>query len=305
MTWAATPATVAVTVTCARRSNRSPTTMPSTVGRGFRSDDLRRACQRHRRGGRHASRSRASRATSTRERRDGAGRRRRNRLCATTPGCRLLQRSGRGTDGQLHLYGRTAATSAIVAVTVTCVDDDPFANDDADTVERGLPEPTVRRADQRQRRGWSDAIEIIAVTESGARHGARSQGAPGSDLTYTPGRELLQRPGPPDRRLHLHGRTAATPATVAVTVTCVDDDTVADDDAETVIEDTVANDFEVLGNDTDADAVDDDRAHSRRRHRPTARASIDGADTGVRYTPDADYCNDPGAAPSGRLRSTR
>ena len=67
-----------------------------------------------------------------------------------------------------------------------------------------------------------------------------------------PERRLLQRPaGPTDNFTYtLNGGSTAT---VAVTVTCVDDAPIAVNDAATVAEDSGATPIDVLANDTDVD----------------------------------------------------
>jgi hypothetical protein len=66
---------------------------------------------------------------------------------------------------------------------------------------------------------------------------------------------------------------------------------IAVDDSAIVIEDSSANAIDVLANDTDAGSVQltSDPANGT--------AAITGGGTGISYSPDAGYCNDPGGAP--------
>ncbi len=73
----------------------------------------------------------------------------------------------------------------------------------------------------------------------------------GQSLTYEPDPNYCNDGGPTDDFTYtLNGGSTAT---VSVTVTCVDDDPVAVDDAATVAEDSGATAIDVLANDTDVD----------------------------------------------------
>src|SRR5690606_37775787 len=99
---------------------------------------------------------------------------------------------------------------------------------------------------------------------------ACNDGTPTDDFTYT-----------------LNGGSTGT---VAVTVTCVDDDPVAVDDAATVAEDAAATAVDVLANDTD---VDGGAISIQTVTQPTNGTEvITGGGTGLTYQPDVDYCND-------------
>ena len=84
-------------------------------------------------------------------------------------------------------------------------------------------------------------------------------------------------------------------ATVAVTVTCVDDPATAGDDAFTVAEDADATTLDVLADDADVDsgslavvsASDPDHGTV------VLTGGSPGAHAGLTYQPDPDYCNDP------------
>ena len=84
-------------------------------------------------------------------------------------------------------------------------------------------------------------------------------------------------------------------ATVAVTVTCVDDPATAGDDAFTVVEDADATALDVLADDADVDSGSlaivsaSDPAHGT----VVLTGGSPGAHTGLTYQPDPDYCNDP------------
>src|SRR4029079_7355667 len=77
-------------------------------------------------------------------------------------------------------------------------------------------------------------------------------------------------------------------ATVAITVTCVDDPPVAVNDAATVVEDSSANPIDVLANDTDIDAGTKTVASITQP--ANVSAAITGGGAGVSYTHNANYC---------------
>ncbi len=77
----------------------------------------------------------------------------------------------------------------------------------------------------------------------------------------------------------------------------------ANDEARTVAQDAAATSFDVLSKDTDAegDIIEitglDDALNG-------TTAVVEGAPDQVSYTPDAGYCNDPGAAPEDTFTYT-
>ena len=84
-----------------------------------------------------------------------------------------------------------------------------------------------------------------------------------------------------------------------MTVDCVDDNPVAVDDQATVNEDSGSNAIDVLGNDTDVDGGPKSVASVTQPDNGTVAITGDGS--GVSYTPDPDYCNDPARHPDRRL----
>ena len=191
-------------------------------------------------------------------------------------------------------YTVNGGDAAIVAVTVTCVDDLPFANDDARTVsEDSGPNVIGVLSDDSDAEG--DAIEIVAVSDPARGTAAVVQGAP-DQLTYIPDANYCN--GPTDN--FSYTVNGGDTATVAMSVTCVDDPTVANDDVLTVIEDSVANVAEVLGNDVNVDGeAIEITAVSKPAH--GSADVIQGAPDRLVYTPDFDYCNEPGAAPADNV----
>ena len=174
-----------------------------------------------------------------------------------------------------------------MAVTVSCVDDDPVAVDDTATVAED---------------SGATAIDVLANdtdVDGGAEHDRlghparprHRRGRRRRPVAHLPAqRQLLQRPGTPtdDFTYTLNGGSTAT---VRVTVNCVDDAPVAVDDTATVAEDSGATAIDVLGQ----------RHRHRRRRRsrsprspspPTAPSWSPATHLALTYQPNADYCND-------------
>ena len=114
----------------------------------------------------------------------------------------------------------------------------------------------------------------------------------GTGVTYAPNADYCN--NPPGTTLDTFTYTltpGGSSTTVTVTVTCVDDDPVAVADAATVVEDSGANAIDVLSNDTDADggAI----SVTAVTQPANGTVAITGGGTGVSYTPNANYCNNP------------
>ncbi|HEX6904788.1 MAG TPA: IPTL-CTERM sorting domain-containing protein, partial [Thermoanaerobaculia bacterium] len=174
-------------------------------------------------------------------------------------------------------------STATVSVTVTCVDDNPVAVNDAATVaeDSGATAIPVLANDTDADGG---PISITSVTQ-GANGTVVITGG-GTGLTYQPNANYC---GSDSFTYTL--TPGGSTATVSVTVTCVDDNPVAVADAATVIEDSSNNAINVLANDTD---VDGGAISITSVTQPTNGAVvITGGGTGVSYTPNPNYCNAP------------
>ena len=183
---------------------------------------------------------------------------------------------------------------ARVFPTVTCVDDGPpVPNDDPRTVteDSGTTSLDVLTNDSNPD---GDPIEITGVADPQNGSAAVVQGSP-DRVSYTPDADYCNDPGAAPEDTFTYTVTGGDTATVSVTVTCVNDDPVANDDSRTVGEDDPATNFNVLTNDTDADGDAIEITGVSDPARGTA-AVVQGSPDQVSYAPDADYCNDPGAA---------
>ncbi|HEX9940555.1 MAG TPA: IPTL-CTERM sorting domain-containing protein, partial [Thermoanaerobaculia bacterium] len=120
----------------------------------------------------------------------------------------------------------------------------------------------------------------VAITNSGA------------DLTYTPNANYCNNPPgtTPDTFTYTLTPGGDT-ATVAVTVTCVDDNPTAVNDAASVQEGAPATAIDVLANDTDVDGGP--KSISSVTQPANGMVVITGGGTGLTYQPNANYCNNP------------
>jgi Bacterial cadherin-like domain/Bacterial Ig domain/IPTL-CTERM motif len=179
-------------------------------------------------------------------------------------------------------------SSTTVDVTVNCVDDGAVATDDAATVAEDAPATTVNvLVNDNDPDG--DPFTIASVTQPA--NGAVVITNAGADLTYQPNPDYCNTP--PGTTLDTFTYTL-TPggdtATVSMTVTCVNDDPVAVDDAATVAEEAPATAVDVLANDTDADVGDVFTVASVTQP-ANGTVVITGGGTGLTYQPNSNYCN--------------
>ena len=174
-----------------------------------------------------------------------------------------------------------------MAVTVTCVNDDPDAVDDTATVvEDSGPNTIDVLANDTDADG--DSVTITAVTQPA--NGTVVITNAGADLTYEPNENYCNDGSPTDDFTYTidDGNGGTDTANVEVSVTCVNDDPDAVDDIVTVVEDSVLNTIDVLANDTDADG---DTLTITAVTQP-ANGSVINNGTDVSYSPNVNYCND-------------
>jgi Ca2+-binding RTX toxin-like protein len=188
-------------------------------------------------------------------------------------------------------YNVTGGAGATVAVTVTCVQDVAVARDDAFTVvEDAAGALLAVLANDSDAEG--DPFTILAL--SSAAHGtvARVDSSP-DKISYTPFADYCNEPGPAAPDSFTYTLEGGDTATVAVTVTCADDNSNANDDAVTIAEDAGGTLIDVLANDTDGegDAIQITGALGSPQSSVTV---LQGAPDRLAYTPAANYCNSPG-----------
>ena len=182
-------------------------------------------------------------------------------------------------------YTLNGGSTASVAVTVSCVDIPPVAVNDTATVteDSGATSIDVLANDTNPDGG---PMTIDSVTQPANGTVAITGG--GTGLTYRPNPNYCNDGSPTDDFTYtLNGGSTAT---VAVTVTCVDDNPTAVNDTPTVAEDSGATSLDVLGNDTDIDGGPKTITSVTQPAHGTV--AITGGGTGLTYTPNPNYCND-------------
>ena len=174
---------------------------------------------------------------------------------------------------------------------MTCaVDNPPVAVDDTKTVaeDSGATAIDVLANDTNPDGGPKT---IASVTQPA--HGTVAVAPDNLSLTYTPNPNYCNGGSPTDDFTYtLNGGSTAT---VAVTVTCVDDNPTAVDDIATVSGNSGPNPIDVLANDTDPDGGPKTIASVTQPAHGTVAVAPDNLS--LTYTPNPNYCNsDPPAS---------
>ena len=185
-----------------------------------------------------------------------------------------VQDSGGTTAG-----GVDTSANATVDVTVTCVNDDPVAVNDTATVDEDSSGNAIDVLDN-DTDADGDTLSVSSVTDPA--NGSTTNN--GTDVSYTPDPDFCGT----DSFVYTvsDGEGGSDTGIVTVTVDCVNDEPVAEDDMATVDEDSSGNVIDVLGNDTDADSD----TLSVSSVTDPANGSTTNNGTDVSYTPDADFC---------------
>jgi VCBS repeat-containing protein len=195
-----------------------------------------------------------------------------------------------GTSPDTFTYTVNGGDTATVSVKVTCVNDDPVANDDTRSVgeDSGATEFDVLTNDTDADPG--DAIEITNVSNPANGTATIVQGSP-DKVSYTPNANYCNNPPGNSPDTFTYTVTGGDTATVSVTVNCVNDAPVANDDTATVNEDSsgAGNDIAVLSNDTDVenDAIEITAVSDPAKGTATI---VQGSPDQVNYVPDANTC---------------
>ena len=183
-------------------------------------------------------------------------------------------------------YVLVGGSTATVSVTVVCADDPPVAVDDQATVEEDAATTLVTvLANDTDIDGGPATVETVSQPAGGSV--AVAQG--GTGVGYTPTADVCTDGQTDDFTYTLNGGSTAT---VAMTVTCVDDPGIAADDGATVSQDSGATTIMVLANDTDIDSAL--VVGQITQQPPNGDASIVGGGEAVDYTPDAFFCTGDG-----------
>ena len=178
---------------------------------------------------------------------------------------------------------------ASVAVTVTCSDDPPVAVDDTKTVAEDDPATAIDVLANDTDGGDGGPKTVQSVTQPA--NGTVVITGGGSGLTYAPGANYCNSPPGTTPDTFTYTLNGGDTATVSVTVTCSDDAPVAVNDSATVAEDSGPSPVDVLANDTDVDGGP--KLVQSITQPADGSVVITGGGTGVNYTPNANYCNQP------------
>lgn len=195
----------------------------------------------------------------------------------------------RGTDG----YGGSREEAFTIHVTDVVEDLPPTAVADTATVDEDSGPTTI---DVLTNDTDPDGGPISIDQVGDAAHGTVEIAGDRASVTYEPDAGYCNAPPgtTPDEFTYTLAPGGST-TTVSVTVSCVDDLPVADDDEATVSEDASATAIDVLANDADGDGGP--RSITSVVQPEHGTVAVTGGGTGLSYTPDANYCNDPGGAP--------
>jgi hypothetical protein len=192
------------------------------------------------------------------------------------------------------VFDGSATATGTVTVTVTPVDDAPVAVSDTSTaVEDSTANQINVLANDTDIDGGP--ISIASVTQ--AAHGTVAIVNSNSAVTYTPAPDycnhvivgLVPNASLFDQFTYTLSPGGST-TTVTVTVSCVDDPPVANNDTATVNEGSTNTTINVLANDTDIDGGPRSIASATKPENGTVAVAGDGQS--LTYTPDATYCND-------------
>ena len=173
-------------------------------------------------------------------------------------------------------------STATVGITVTCVDDPPVAVDDAASVaeDSGTSAIDVLGNDNDVD---GDPFSVDSVTQPSGGVVVNN----GSDVSYTPNPDFCNDGSPTDDFTYTLTPGGST-ATVRVTVTCVNDAPVANDDTATVDENNSVV-VSVLGNDTDIDNANPAELTVSISQGATASGSVSTDGTTITYTPTQNF----------------
>ena len=184
-------------------------------------------------------------------------------------------------------YTVNGGDTATASVTVTCVDDATNAENDTVTVneDSGANTVNVRNNDTDADLAYGGSKELVTGKTDGT-NGTVAITSGGASVSYTPNSNYC---GSDSFTYTLAGGDTAT---VNVTVTCFDDNAVANDDTATVNEDSsgAGNDIAVLSNDTDVenDAIEIANITDNPDH--GSATIVQGTPDKINYVPTADYC---------------
>jgi VCBS repeat-containing protein len=191
-----------------------------------------------------------------------------------------------GTSPDTFTYALNGGSTATVSVKVTCVDDPPAAGGDSATITEDAGATGINvLANDTDIDGGPKAVASVNATGA---HGAMVITGGGTGLNYQPNANYCNNPPGTSPDTFTYTLNGGSTASVSVTVNCVDDPPLAQNDTVTVSGNSTAHAIDVLANDADVDGG------------PTSIGSvtqpshgevvITGGGTGLTYQPTAGYC---------------
>ncbi|MCC6454022.1 MAG: tandem-95 repeat protein [Caldilineaceae bacterium] len=187
-------------------------------------------------------------------------------------------------------YAINGGSTATVAVTVNCINDDPVAEDDLFTTAEDTELADGNVLDDNGNGAdfdiEGDTLTVNTTPITDTLHGALVLNTDGS-FVYSP---TLNFAGTDSFGYELSdGNGGIDTAVVTITVTPVDDAPVAVNDAATVSEDAAATTIDVLANDTDVDGGP--KTIVAAGDPANGTVLIAGDNLSLTYQPNANYCN--------------
>lgn len=219
---------------------------------------------------------------------------------ATLNGAQISYHSDEHYCGEdTFAYTLNGGSEATVTVTISCVDDEPAAVDDAATVTEDAAATAVAVLGN-DTDVDGGPMTISAVTQP--THGTVVITGGGTGLTYEPEANYCNSGASPDDTFTYTLSPGGSSATVSMTVTCVDDAAVAVDDFATITQNDPATAVDVLQNDDDVDG--DSFVITAVDQPENGTATITGGGTGLTYEPDFDFCTEEGLSEDFRYTIT-
>ena len=212
------------------------------------------------------------------------------RACHLHAGREFLQRR-RFPDS--FTYTLNGGSTATVSVRVGCVNDNPVAVDDSNTVneDSGFTMIEVRRNDTDDNMGQK-VVQLVANPANGDANVVNG----GNAVQYRPDPNYCNDSPGSSLETFVYTLNGGSNATVSVRVQCMDDQPTAVDDMRAVAEDASFSTFPVRENDTDPDiGLKQVRSVS---NPVNGDALISNGGNTLDYRPDANYCNDGGTRDS-------
>ena len=195
-----------------------------------------------------------------------------------------------GPDGTVQLYNSSGTVDVLVDI-IGWMPSNVVATDDSATVVEDAAATVIDVTDNDDD---FDGGPLLVQSVTQPANGTVALSGGGTTVSYSPDADYCNNPPGTTLDTFTYTLYGEATATVTVTVDCVGDAPTTDGDSATVLEDSGATAIDVLANDDDIDGgpmtVDSVTQPAN------GTVVITGGGTGLTYTPDPDYCNDPPAS---------